>query len=211
MKKITPKYNLALAIFSFALIFSISNYDLAKAQATTTTTENKDQVEVSLPIQKSDFLLFYGITQDATTDAKILELRKDFTNKFDALKEEYVKSFNTIVGDKELSPIVSLDKSNTATEIKTAPQTASLKSVKIDTVSSADSIGKASVATQIKNTEASVDIKEVSTDKNAKPIEQAKYVLTNLKDGIVTPLVNIISDTPSIKIETSSWFQKIKS
>ena len=85
---------------------------LVSAQSTSTqSTKNKDmtQVEISLPIEKSDFLLFYGVTNDEEINSKIEELRTDFITKYKDLKKEYKDSFEAIVKEKELSPIVFLE------------------------------------------------------------------------------------------------------
>lgn len=82
------------------------------AQSTSTQSiKSKEvtQVEVSLPIEKSDFLLFYGVTSDEDVNSKIEELRSEFISKYKDLKKEYKDSFDAIVKDKELSPIVSLE------------------------------------------------------------------------------------------------------
>lgn len=203
--KINTSLGVILLMF---LILIINTIQYTFAEVATITTATSAKVEISLPIQKSDFLLFYGVTQDKVTDAKLLDLRKDFTKKFEALKKDYETSFNTIVGDKELSPIVSLDKDDA--EIKTAPQTMSLKSVKIDTKVEAINTPETTNASNLE-TKTSNDIAVASSIDNVKPTQQVKYVLTDIKDGIIAPLVNIINDTPNIKIESSSWFQKIKS
>ncbi len=200
MKKDSRQLYIIYVIFLFSLsIINLNN--IANAQneenisTTSTTTINKEEVDISLPILKNDFLLFYGVTGDKDTDTKLLELRKDFTKKFSLLKDDYQKSFDNIVGDKTLLPVVSLDKQDT--DIKTTPQTASLKSVKIET--------------QLNNIN-NLKTNSVLEDKSNATLTSTntKYILNNLKDVVVSPIVNIINDTPTLKIENSSWFQKIK-
>ncbi len=82
------------------------------------------QVEISFPIQKDDFLLFYGTTKDTDTNAKINELRKEFVTKFEALKSEYKKSFAEIIAEQELTPLSATEG---IAEIKVAT-TAKIKS-----------------------------------------------------------------------------------
>lgn len=206
MKNLNLKLPLLLVAVSF---FSYTSLILAQTKDVATTSTSKEQVEVSLPIQKDDFLLFYGITQDSEVNTKILDLRKDFTKKFETLKKQYQDSLIQTVGDLELTPMISLTEDNT--EIKTAPQTISLKSVKIDTdvkpktLPTSEKSASSPVSTQNEKVNNSLSSSILQKD------EPKKYILTNIKENVITPLVNIVNDTPQIKIESSSWFQKIKS
>ena len=108
---------------SLAVSFAYAETD-ASASSTLNTGTTSSQVEISFPIEKDDFLLFYGTTKDPETNTKINELRKEFTSKFQALKADYQKSFINLVGDAALSPLTSTDG---VTEVKPAANTKTLK------------------------------------------------------------------------------------
>ncbi|MEN9338410.1 MAG: hypothetical protein RI945_135 [Candidatus Parcubacteria bacterium] len=116
--------DLYLKIITLTLVAPFFGACFAFAESTTTpAVKEKEvtQVEISFPIQKDDFLLFYGITKNEESNLKIEELRADFISKFKDLKKEYKDAFDAIVKDSELSPIVSLEP---------APETKATKDVK---------------------------------------------------------------------------------
>lgn len=93
-------------IFTFFAASLGANFSYAQVTSTTPAKEKDvSQIEISLPINKDDFLLFYGITKDEDTNQKLDDLRKEFISKYKELKSEYKESFNEIVKDKDLSPI----------------------------------------------------------------------------------------------------------
>ena len=59
--------------------------------ATSSINPTSTQIEISVPVQKDDFLLFYGTTKDKDVNDKLDSLRKDFMVKFQVLKEDYKK------------------------------------------------------------------------------------------------------------------------
>lgn len=102
MKNIGIKLSILLLAAPLAVSF-------ANAQVSTSSPDKDTKIDISLPMQKDDFLLFYGVTKDEDKNSKITALRKDFINKFQELKEEYNTSFKDIVGDSELSPSVAVE------------------------------------------------------------------------------------------------------
>lgn len=108
-KKVTQ-----LLIVSFLAIFIASNFAFAEdASSTPTTTASTSQLEITFPMPKDDFLLFYGVTKDSDTNIKIDSLRKDFMIKFQALKDDYKKSINDAVGDAVLTSPIPLETKDT--------------------------------------------------------------------------------------------------
>lgn len=176
-------------ILILPVVLAISFFSFAFAQ-TSTSQEAKtiSKVEISIPLQKEDFLLFYGITNDEETNSKIIELRKDFSEKFENLKEEYKKSFYDIAKDSALKPNIAEEKK----EDNKTKEEAQISKTSINTKSVADS----------------KSIKEIASSTNT---SVKKYIIEDTKNNIINPIINIISEKSSIKTESSSWFQKIKS
>lgn len=95
-----------------------SMFIMASAENTNTTTtlasSSIDTVDVTMPLKSSDFLMFYGVTNDKDADTSISDLRKDFINKFNTLKTDYNASLSKLKGDKELvAPSVTFASNNT--------------------------------------------------------------------------------------------------
>ncbi len=172
-------------ILSVAIV--VGTFSFATAQ-TSTDVKTNSKVEISLPVEKDDFLLFYGVTNDTQVNAELSDLRKDFVEKFNNLKDEYKKSFNTIVNNSELKPGVPEEKSG---EVKPVTAQATLK---------------ASV-----NSKAMVDSKALKESATSVTNTIKKYVIEDTKNVVITPIVNIVNDKAAVKTEASSWFQKIKS
>ena len=122
-RKIQNILILSVISCSLAASFAYAETD-SVSSSTISSPASSSQVEISFPIQKDDFLLFYGTTKDADTNTKINDLRKDFVSKFQALKADYQKSFTSIVGDTDLSPLSSADG---VTEVKSVINTKALK------------------------------------------------------------------------------------
>lgn len=103
-----------LVIVFFLSVFIASNFAFAEdASSTPQTTASTSQLEITFPMPKDDFLLFYGVTKDSDTNTKIDSLRKDFMIKFQALKDDYKKSVNDTVGDIILTSPVPLETKET--------------------------------------------------------------------------------------------------
>ena len=99
-----------LLIVSFLAISIASPFAFAQESSSNpSTTATTSQLEITFPIPKDDFLLFYGVTKDQDTNIKINSLRKDFMDKFQALKDDYKKSFNDAIGDNVLNSPITLD------------------------------------------------------------------------------------------------------
>lgn len=102
---------LAQSVVVFFLSVFIAS-SVSYAQETPSTkidTSTTSQLEITFPMQKDDFLLFYGVTKDVDVNTKVDSLRKDFMDKFQALKDEYKKSMNDALGDTLLTSPVQLD------------------------------------------------------------------------------------------------------
>ncbi|MEI6352961.1 MAG: hypothetical protein WCO35_03445 [Candidatus Nomurabacteria bacterium] len=119
----------SLVVCLTTLSFTFAQNDTNTSSSTVNSTSS--QVDIAFPVQKDDFLLFYGLTKDDTTNAKISDLRKDFASKFGDLKDQYQKSFTEITGDKEVS---FYSASTSIKEIKSTVSkvTKSVKSLKVD-------------------------------------------------------------------------------
>lgn len=115
-----------LIIISLLGFLSFSGFSYAQSVSKKSVQDSK--VEVSFPVEKDDFLLFYGVTQDENTDAKINDLRKDFISKFEDLKSEYKASLTDIVKDKNLIPQNESVKKDAKPALKSA--SVSVKQVK---------------------------------------------------------------------------------
>jgi hypothetical protein len=143
-KKVTQ-----LFIVFFLAIFIASNFAFAieDTSSNASTTASTSQLEITFPMSKDDFLLFYGITKDIDTNTKIDSIRKDFMDKFQALKDDYKKSINDAIGDNLLNSPVPLDTKDTTkvtAQVKKADpkSTSTIKkySLKTDKASSTDII-----------------------------------------------------------------------
>lgn len=176
MNKINTKsIILALALF---LMFNFSFVNAEKEEVQI----KKEKVEVFMPIEKDDFLLFYGTTKNKEINNKIINLRKSFTDKFEELKEEYKKDFYDIVLENELMPTLEVIKE----------EDNSTQNTKI-------------IKEEIK--------KETPTTKTSSNpvINTAKYIITESKNVLPNTINLINNKQETIKTESSSWFQKIKS
>lgn len=173
--------------FVFAAAAIVVGINFSYAQATSTVNDKSDQkLELSLPIQQSDLILFYGQTSDTDTNAKIDALRSEFITKFQALKDEYKKDFESAVGDKEVFPGTGVEtiKDNTMKEVKSTVKTPT-KSTKIT---------PQSATVSVPNTK-----KYMTADK-----KESDIVIS------VPSALNIVNDKSILKPEASTWFQKIK-
>lgn len=173
-------------------LIAVGAFSFVEAQTIGTNIKTNSKVEISLPIEKDDLLLFYGVTNDSKVNAELLELRKDFVEKFDNLKDEYKKSFNDITGNTDITPGIPEE---TVEEVKPVTPPATLK-----TSTNTKSANRTAVAPK---TEKEATNNVTNTVK--------KYVIEDTKNAIITPIVNIVNDKATLKTEASSWFQKIKS
>ncbi len=109
-------------IVFFLTIFMTGSFAFAEdARVNTSETSSVAQLEITFPIQKDDFLLFYGVTKDQETNTKVESLRKDFMNKFQALKDDYKKSVNDTIGENTLIspiPLASKDLNKVVSQVK---------------------------------------------------------------------------------------------
>ena len=186
----------------------------ANAESVSTTTErllviasstpiidSTTTIEVSIPLKNTDFLMFYGITNDETTDASILDLRKDFANKFATMKSEYFDKINNTLKDKilfmpDLDLEEKIDSSTSSTSSKPhVSNNIAKKPIKI--------IRPVKFATEIKIL-SNLNIKDsfsTSSEINLDPImhflNAAEFSPKNL-DG-------------SFHFENKGWFSKLKS
>lgn len=72
------------------------------AQQTTTTVTEKDFVEISIPMEKTYFLTYYGITENEEINTEIANLRKDFVSKLEIIKAEYEKNLEKSLQNQDL-------------------------------------------------------------------------------------------------------------
>lgn len=172
--------NVSLKSFTILSVLLLTgNFYIASAQTTSVDIKKETKVEISLPIQKDDFLLFYGVTDNTEINAELLNLRKDFIVKFEELKSDYKKSFNNIVAGAELKPGVEEEKVESTTLQTPLKASVNTRSIQENTKTAKE------ITANINN-----DVK--------------KYIIKDTKDNIINPIVNILNDKASIKIETSS-------
>lgn len=178
MNKINIKFIFLTFGLFFILSFSFVNAEKEDLQ------DKKEKVEVFMPIEKDDFLLFYGTTKNKEINNKITNLRKNFTDKFEELKEEYKKDFYDIVSENELIPTLE-----------------TIKEKEEETPTENTKITKEEVKKETTNTKATLN----------NTINTAKYIITESK-SVLPNTINLINNKQeTIKTESSSWFQKIKS
>ena len=140
-KKLTK----SVMVFLLAL-FVASNFAFAQEASTNVSnTSSTSQLEITFPMPKDDFLLFYGVTKDVDTNVKIDSLRKDFMEKFQALKNEYKNSVNEALDDNVLISPVPLDTKDTTkvtAQVKKSDSKITVKkySLKTDKASTTDII-----------------------------------------------------------------------
>jgi len=165
---------------------------LAQTSSTSSSTDDINKVEISFPVQKDDFLLFYGVTNDPVVDAKLTNLRSDFATKFEDLKDEYKESFDNIVEGEKLVPSIPEEDDDNSDNY----------SAKVETTATSEKVSTASKATLKIDTSSTIKEKANNTIK--------KYIIEDTK-SVITPIINVVNDKLTIKTEASSWFQKIKS
>lgn len=108
------RLNKSLLVFFVAIIIA-SNFAFAEETSSSTpATTTPSQLEITVPISKDDFLLFYGITKDVDTNNKIDSLRKDFIDKFQTLKDNYKKSITETIAENNLISPVQLESKETS-------------------------------------------------------------------------------------------------
>lgn len=123
------KNNYSKIFIAFSLAMSLGFLSFANAETTTNTSKKEDtKVEISLPIEKDDFILFYGVTKDDNLNVKLADLRADFISKFKLLKEDYEKSFYSTIGENEIVIQDSIDNVKSVKDIATKIDTKTLKS-----------------------------------------------------------------------------------
>ncbi len=113
MKRLTQ----SVIVFFLAIFIASSIASAQTASSTKTDTSTTSQLEITFPIQKDDFLLFYGVTKDADINTKVDLLRKDFMEKFQALKDDYKKSVNEAIGDNVLISPLPLNAKEISTKV----------------------------------------------------------------------------------------------
>ena len=156
-------------------------------------TSSSTTFELSFHLLQTDFLMFYGLTNDEATDLALQDLRKDFSEKFSILKLEYFNKANTILKDKKLS-LPDLENSLEDKE-------------KND---SAISGGDNPIKRPIRPAKV---LKRVVL-----PVDQNVKNSTSSSKGGLDPLINLLSATSSeqkksdglIRIENRGWFNKLK-
>lgn len=178
--------NIYLKFLIFTIIIlSFSSISFAETSTTSSSTED---VEISLPLQKEDFLLFYGLTNDKIKNTEIIELRNSFMLKFKDLKDNYTESFHKLVDGYDLISSIPEDVEKVDSTIKSEN----------DVVST-----DANLNSKITNENKASSSKEVNSTKQA-PVDTVKrYIIQNTKDTI-DPIVNIIGSKINIKTESSS-------
>lgn len=176
-------YKNTIYISILALTISVG---VTFAQTTTSSSsaiEIPESVEVSLPMEKGEFLLYYGLTENEAVNIEIGTLRKDFIQKMEELKTEYQKSFEKATQNENLV----LPSSTQVKEVETKTET------------------EKPVATRSEVSKKAVDTKPVQSKTTT-----AKVTLIDKKEILMAPILNITNNkTPYT--ENSSWFQKIKS
>lgn len=106
------------------------------ANSLNATTSSSSQLEITFPMQKEDFLLFYGVTKDQEVNVKIDTLRKDFMVKFQSLKDEYKNSMDDSLGDNTLTspiPLTTKDSTKVTAQIKKTDSKTSTKKYTLKT------------------------------------------------------------------------------
>ena len=208
---------LILPIFTLLLTGS---FVLAQAQTSSNPDNASDtdpEVEISMPINKDDFLLFYGTTQNVDANQKILILRKDFYDKFKALKANYKANFDAVVGDLTLTPADYVE--------KVVPDTEASVNQDIDSNGGTDDSNTKpnTLGAKVMTTFSASATNDNSTDTDSNedtatgnnsptsPIQTIRYIIKNTKDNVITPIANIVNNESTIKTKASSWFVKIKS
>ncbi len=135
-----------LTLLFIATLVATSISFAQEAPTSTPTTDTSSQLDISVSIEKDDFLLFYGNTKDKETNDKLDLARKDFMEKFNTIKEDYKKSVNELVVDSPLISPVSLtnkDLNKITTQVKkieSKVQTVKKYIMKTDKASSTDII-----------------------------------------------------------------------
>lgn len=172
-----------LSLLALVMTASVSS---AQNTPASSTSENKDvAVEVYLPMNKAEFLLYYGVTTDDKTNTEIATLRDEFITKVEALKDEYKANLKDIVASEDLIPPTFVS------------------STKKDEVIKEEVIE----ARALRTINSQPQTKLETPTKTTLPI---KYKLSTEKEINIAPLVTV-SNFKTPYTETSSWFQKIKS
>lgn len=176
-------------IFILALLLSSgATFAQENLASTSPIINEKDAVEIFFPMEKSDFLLYYGVSENEEINTEIDVLRKDFIEKLETVKAEYEENFIKIIEGKELIIPTTLQKQVKELEEEVVES----EKVSVSSVKAAEPMKKTIENKQIQN--------KTTT---------SKVILTDKKEILMTPLINI-SSTKTPYTETSTWFQKIK-
>ena len=163
-------------------------------------SSSTEDVQISLPLKKDDFLIFYGLTENKAKNTQITDLRNDFMLKFKDLKDEYTASFDKVVDGYDLVSSIPEYTEDTVSTTSTIDN-------KVDSSLNSETVISNSKTLSDDKTSTSVDV-NLQKAPSAETIK--KYIIQNTKDSI-SPIVNILGNKINIKTESSSWFQKIKS
>jgi len=82
--------------------FMFTNAQEATSTTLTTSSTTIDTINIALPLNTTDFLMFYGVTDSADTNTSISDLRKDFIEKFNTIRSEYQNKLNETIGSSTL-------------------------------------------------------------------------------------------------------------
>lgn len=180
--------NIYIAFLCLALAVDFTFAQVNSSSSVSTSTQKDGEVEVYLPMQKDDFLLFYGIAENEEINSKISSLRKEFISKVQELKDEYKKDLNEIVAEENLIFPITVTES----------QKTDKKDIKTQ---------KDNKIINTKNVKAVQSVSEKNTDiiSNVK-----KYSVLDEKEALLAPVLNISNPKTNIYTESSSWFQKVK-
>ena len=188
MNKIkTNQINLSKNTLYFVFVFLFGIIPAFAQNSTTSTTSivnNNPKINIQIPINKDDYLLYYGLTNDEVINKKIEDTRKDFIDKFKILREEYQKNLKAIQKDKELISIFKEEEIKEKIDLKN-------DSKKIDSKK--------------------LDTKKEIKDQSPKKIILINENSTSSTSTNIIP-AEIISIGEKIYTEnSSSWFGKVKS
>jgi hypothetical protein len=72
------------------------------------STTTADTINITLSLNTNDLLMFYGITNSTDTNISISDLRKDFIEKFNTIRNEYQNKLNNTIGSTTLNLPITL-------------------------------------------------------------------------------------------------------
>lgn len=193
-----------ITVFTMLAILSAGSFSYAEkatnSASTSPATEVSKSVEVYLPMEERDFLIYYGVTKDDDLNLKIINIREELVEKVLELKNSYEKELKALLKNEDLIPPTIIQPMKD--EIKETEEVLeNKKEVKEEK--------------EIKEVKEPVETRLATPQTVAVPVtvvsEVLEYTLLDKNAILSAPILNLSAPKLTPYTESSSWFQKVKS